>query len=102
MAGNVRQLPSRKDTTRKKYGRWQARITGLDGLRHKAPGTFPTKAAAIGWVEEQERTMALGTWEPPVVAQRKKEQARREEQTTVTVCIQQWLERRTDIRESTR
>ncbi len=102
MAGNVRQLPSRKDTSRKKHGRWQARITGTDGRRYNAPKTFPTKVAAISWVAEQERNMALGVWEPPAVLQHKKAQERVREQITVAVWLQQWLDRQTHLRESSK
>ncbi|MGV0408924.1 tyrosine-type recombinase/integrase [Corynebacterium resistens] len=63
--GSVRRLPSRKDTARKKYGRFQARYKGLDGGDYKAPSTFATKLEAEAWLANERRLMDLGQWQPP-------------------------------------
>ncbi|MDR1213843.1 MAG: site-specific integrase [Propionibacteriaceae bacterium] len=59
--GSLRKLPS---------GRWQAQFTGIDGRRHKAPGTFTDKASAEAWLRKQQRAMDRAmedgeAWEPP-------------------------------------
>ena len=51
--GTVRQFPS---------GRWQARYTGPDGLRHTAPGTFATKRDALVWLDVLAGEIARGEW----------------------------------------
>jgi len=54
--GTTRKLPS---------GAWQARYTGSDGQRHKAPHTFPTKTAAEEWLVETEADLLRGAWIDP-------------------------------------
>ncbi|WP_187774172.1 tyrosine-type recombinase/integrase [Lolliginicoccus suaedae] len=61
--GNTRQLKS---------GRWQARYTGPDLSRHKAPQTFATREDAQAWLAERYREIRDGLWEPPSVVARKK------------------------------
>jgi len=54
--GSVRKLPS---------GRWQARVTGPDLMRHNAPTTFTTKRDAEAWiVTESKRMEDVDTWQP--------------------------------------
>lgn len=52
----IRQLPS---------GRYQARYTGPDGIRHTAPVTFTTKTDAKAWLDDQERAARTGSWRDP-------------------------------------
>ncbi len=54
--GEVGQLPS---------GRYRARYTGPDGVRHSAPITFVARIDAEGWLVDQERMISRGEWEPP-------------------------------------
>ena len=54
--GSVRQFPS---------GRWQARYSGPDGLRHTAPGTFATKTDALVWLDVKAAEIARGEWFDP-------------------------------------
>jgi integrase len=54
--GAVRRLPS---------GRWQARYTGPDGLRHTAPATFTTKRDADQWLVATEAELLRGEWLDP-------------------------------------
>lgn len=93
MFGTVRQLPSRKDTTRKKYGRWQARYTAPNGQRVKAPATFPTKQDAQGWLAEERKLIDLGTWQPPEVRQRNVQEQQKREALTVGQWVTQWHQR---------
>lgn len=51
--GSVRVLPS---------GRVQARYIGPDGLRHQAPQTFDSRAAAQRWLSLCESDILRGTW----------------------------------------
>lgn len=102
MFGSIRQLPSNKDTKRKKHGRWQARYTAPDGVRYKAPATFPTKTDAQGWLAAEQRLIDLGTWEPPQIRAAKAHALEEQEALTLGVWTQKWLDRRTDIEDSTR
>jgi hypothetical protein len=54
--GSVRQFRS---------GRWQARYTGPDGVRHLAPGTFATKTDALVWLDVKAAEIARGEWLDP-------------------------------------
>lgn len=55
--GQVRKLPS---------GRYQARYTGPDGLRHTAPSTYEARDDAEAWLRaERPLTENPETWEPP-------------------------------------
>ncbi|MDV7135373.1 tyrosine-type recombinase/integrase [Williamsia muralis] len=63
--GGLRQLPSRRDTKSRKFGRWQANYTGPDGIVHKAPHTFTAKIDAEGWLAAERRKIELGSWRPP-------------------------------------
>src|SRR4051812_40800941 len=51
--GSVRKLPS---------GKYQARYTGPDLVRHKAPVTFPTKGEAEGWLAAKRVEVMKGEW----------------------------------------
>lgn len=53
--GEISLLPS---------GRYRARYTGPDLLRHSAPGTFVARIDAEGWLVEQERAISRGDWRP--------------------------------------
>lgn len=46
-------------------GRIQARYTGPDGVRYKAPSTFEDEMSAFGWLSGIRRSIELGTWESP-------------------------------------
>lgn len=101
MFGTVRQLPSRKDTPRKKHGRWQARYTGPDSVRHKAPSTFATKTDALGWLAAEKRLIDLGTWEPPAVREDKARRAEQQQRYTVAALVTDWLENPRELKEAT-
>ena len=53
--GSVRRLPSK---------RYQARFTGPDGLEHKAPTTFETKADAQAWLAMESAAITERRWKP--------------------------------------
>src|SRR5262245_24955477 len=53
--GTVRKLPS---------GRYQARYTGPDGLRRKAPVTFDTIRDAQTWLATIRADIVRDTWSP--------------------------------------
>ena len=57
--GTIRKLPS---------GRYQARYTSPDGVRHRAPRSFATKAEASRWLASSENDLARGTWTDPDAA----------------------------------
>lgn len=57
--GSVRRLPS---------GRYQARYTGPDLVRHTAPVTFDTKGDAETWLAMRRTDIARGAWMPPARA----------------------------------
>ena len=54
--GSIRTLSS---------GRYQARYTSPDGVRHRAPRSFATKAEASQWLAKIETEFARGTWTDP-------------------------------------
>lgn len=54
--GHIRRLPSK---------RFQASYTGPDLLRHNAPDTFETKLDAEGWLTDERRIVAAGSWIAP-------------------------------------
>lgn len=54
--GSVRKLPS---------GRFQARYTAPDLIRHTAPVTFDTKGDAETWLALRRSEVARGVWMPP-------------------------------------
>ena len=60
--GTVRQLPS---------GRWQARYTGPDGVRHTAPITFDTRKLARDWLDDTAHELRHGTWRRPELARQR-------------------------------
>ena len=57
--GSIRKLSS---------GRYQARYTSPDGVRHRAPRSFATKAEASRWLASSENDLARGTWTDPDAA----------------------------------
>lgn len=46
-------------------GRVQARYTGPDGKRYKAPSTFADEMSAYGWLAEIRKSIELGSWQSP-------------------------------------
>ncbi|MHB1446405.1 MAG: site-specific integrase [Acidimicrobiales bacterium] len=54
--GAVRQTSS---------GRWQASYLAVDGTRHLAPDTFPSKGAADRWLGSVEEELDRGEWSDP-------------------------------------
>ena len=87
--GSVRQLPSKRDTARKKFGRFQARYTAPNGERVTAPSTFVTKLDADGWLARERRIIDRGEWISPSA---RKAQLERET-TTVGQFVSDWHER---------
>ena len=59
--GSVRKLPS---------GRYQARYTAPDLVRHTAPLTFDTRGDAETWLAMRRSEVARGVWLPPSSAAR--------------------------------
>ena len=57
--GTIRKLPS---------GRYQARYTSPDGVRHRGPRSFATKAEASRWLASSENDLGRGTWTDPDAA----------------------------------
>lgn len=91
MFGTVRQLPSRKDTARKKRGSWQARYTAPDGRRYGK--TLPTQTDAQGWLAAEKRLIDLGTWEPPKVREEKARKKQQQDALTVAAYFDQLMNR---------
>ncbi|MGO1664223.1 MAG: tyrosine-type recombinase/integrase [Micrococcaceae bacterium] len=60
--GEVSKLPS---------GNYRVRYI-VEGVRHSAPHTFPTKASAQAWLAKTHAAVAGGTWEPPEVVEARK------------------------------
>ena len=60
--GEISQLPS---------GRFRARYTGPDLIRHSAPTTFVARMDAEAWLAAQEREISRGEWHQPAAAARK-------------------------------
>src|SRR6478609_1518083 len=54
--GQIQRLPSR---------RYRARYAGPDGTLCNAPSTFETRQDAEGWLTDERRLIAAGTWTPP-------------------------------------
>lgn len=54
--GEVEKLPS---------GRYRARYTGPDGIRHKAPNTFAAKVDADAWLSLRRSEILRHEWEQP-------------------------------------
>lgn len=46
-------------------GRYRARYTGPDTVRHYAPYTFETRQDAEGWLVDERRLLVANTWTPP-------------------------------------
>jgi integrase len=59
--GEVSKLPS---------GRYRARFTGPDGLRHSAPVTFDTIMDADVWLTLRRAEVIKDEWQPPVKGQK--------------------------------
>jgi len=94
--GQVRQLSS---------GRWQARYTGPDLIRHAAPVTFTAKADAEGWLVDERRLIERAqtdpsvVWLPPKVrrdAEKARAEARAKAEAASTFALYSgtWLENR--------
>lgn len=65
--GNIRRLSS---------GRYQARYTGPDTVRHTAPTTFMAKMDAEAWLVNEERLISRDEWTPPAERQAQEEAER--------------------------
>ena len=79
--GKVQHLPS---------GRWQASHMVKD-RRYFAPVTYGTEKQARTWLTTQEAARISGTWRPPA-----------EQAPTLADYSRRWLERRTDLANTTR
>jgi integrase len=72
-------------TIRPRGKRYQARYVGPRGERYAK--SFPSYAAADGWLKEAERDMHLGIWEPPGTVERQAALAR----LTFAEYAEEWL-----------
>jgi integrase len=79
--GTIRKLSS---------GRYQARYTSPDGVRHRAPRSFATKVAASSWLASIENDLARGTWTDPDAAR-----------VALDVYARAWLKARANLRPRT-
>jgi len=78
-------------TVRKRAsGRWQASYWHL-GKRHNAPHTFAAKTEALAWLSGVETDIKRAAWIDPVGGR-----------TSLSSYAETWLERRPDLRPSTR
>ncbi|MFT3861461.1 hypothetical protein [Micropruina sp.] len=57
--GEISKLPS---------GRFRARFTGPDLIRHGAPSTFVARMDGEAWLAAQVRLISRGEWQPPAPA----------------------------------
>jgi integrase len=80
--GSIRTLPS---------GRYQARYTSPDGVWHRAPRSFATKADASQWLATVESELARGMWTDPDGGR-----------ITLDAYARGWLKTRTNLRPRTR
>jgi len=79
--GQVRKLPS---------GRYQARYTGPDGLRHTAPSTYEDRDTALLWLKRERALVeSPDTWEPP-----KARLAKSRDRLTFAKYGRTWVEQR--------
>ena len=58
--GSIDQLPSVKNTSRKKVGSWRARYSAPNGKRISK--TFPNKITAQAWLAAEKRLIDLEVW----------------------------------------
>jgi len=79
--GTIRKLAS---------GRYQARYTSPDGVRHRAPRSFATKVAASRWLASIENDLARGKWTDPDAAR-----------VALDVYARGWLATRPNLRPRT-
>ena len=79
--GTIRKLSS---------GRYQARYTSPDGVRHRAPRSFTTKAEASRWLASSENDLARGMWTDPDAAR-----------VALDVYARGWLRARPNLRPRT-
>ena len=79
--GTIRKLPS---------GRYQARYSSPDGVRHRASRSFATKAEASRWLASSENDLARGTWTDPDAAR-----------VSLDVYARGWLRARPNLRPRT-
>ncbi|MGV9616286.1 tyrosine-type recombinase/integrase [Nocardia xishanensis] len=77
--GTLRQMTS---------GRWQARYTGPDMRRYKAPKTFATEDDGKTWLRSVHRAISDGLWTPPASSGSPKVGL------TLSDYADEWLERR--------
>lgn len=90
--GSIDQLPSVKNTSRKKVGSWRARYSAPNGKRISK--TFPNKTAAQAWLAGEKRLIDLEVWEPPQIRLQKQEAEQQRAALTVGQWVNQWLDSR--------
>lgn len=79
--GQITKLPS---------GRYRARYTGPDTVRHPAPHTFETREDAEAWLAVERRLVVADEWTPP-----KQRGSRAVRRLTFGVYAERWLTART-------
>jgi integrase len=85
--GQIVKLPS---------GRYRARYTGPDTVRHNGPATFETIEDAQAWLTDERRLISAGTWTSPSARR-----ARARSKVTFEAYTDAWLANR-DLKPRTR
>lgn len=98
------------ERTRRQFGRLRQRASGRwqasylhQGAVFNAPATFPTKASAVAWLEDERELIELdrrnpGTWAPPA----ERVARRQAEKLTLRSYAQSWLAAKTKLARRTR
>lgn len=98
------------ERTRRQFGRLRQRSSGRwqasylhHGVVFNAPATFPTKASAVAWLEDERELIELdrrnpGTWAPPA----ERAARRQAEKLTLRSYTQSWMTAKTKLARRTR
>lgn len=106
------KLPTKPvgERTRRQFGRLRQRASGRwqasylhRGVVFNAPATFPTKASAVAWLEDERELIELdrrnpGTWAPPA----ERAARRQAEKLTLRSYARSWLDGKTKLARRTR
>lgn len=84
-------VPSKRDTGRRRFGKWRIRYVAPDGKRYSI--TKPTKSEAAGAYAEEMRAIQLGSWLPPKVREANARRAELRGTLTLADYFEQFLAR---------